>query len=60
MKITTDAANLLRKLVMLNRTENAPDSSENPAATRRDRVMALRKKLVEALNRESGHTRGLK
>jgi hypothetical protein len=59
MKMTTDAANLLRKLVLLSRTENAPDSSENPANTRVDRVMALRKKLVKALSKESDHTPSL-
>jgi len=56
MNITTNAANLLRKLVLLSRTENAPDSSENPTNTRGERVMALRKKLVEALRKESDHT----
>jgi len=46
-------------LVLLSRTENAPDSSENPANTRGDRVMALRKKLVEALRKKSDHTQSL-
>jgi hypothetical protein len=59
MNITTNAANLLRKLVLLSRTENAPDTSENPANTRGDRVMALRKKLVEALRKKSDHTQSL-
>jgi hypothetical protein len=59
MNITTNAANLLRKLVLLSRTENAPDSSENPANTRGDRVITLRKKLVEALRKESDHTPSL-
>ena len=59
MNLTTHAANLLRKLVLLSRTENAPDSSDNPANTRGDRVMALRKKLVEALEKESDHTPSL-
>jgi hypothetical protein len=59
MSITTSAANLLRKLVLLSRTENALDSCENPANTRGDRVMALRKKLVEALRKESDHTPSL-
>jgi hypothetical protein len=59
MNITTHASNLLRKLVLLSRTENAPDSSENPANTRGDRVITLRKKLVEALRKESDHTPSL-
>jgi hypothetical protein len=59
MNITTHASNLLRKLVLLSRTENAHDSSENPANTRGDRVITLRKKLVEALRKESDHTPSL-
>ncbi len=51
MKLTEETAKILRKLVQLNRTDGAPDTAENPTQTRANRVLDLRKKLVEAMDR---------
>ncbi len=51
MKLTEETAKILRKLVHLNRTDGAPDTAENPTETRANRVLDLRKKLVEAMDR---------
>lgn len=49
MKLTTSAVQLLRELTMLSRTERDPDSRENPLETRKERLLELRKRLVQAL-----------
>ena len=49
MKLNDDARKLLVRLALLNRTEGEPGSRENPLATRKQRVLSLRKRLVRAL-----------
>jgi hypothetical protein len=49
VKLTTEAIELLRSLMLLYRTEGHPDSAENPLETRKARVLELRKRLVQAL-----------
>ena len=51
MKLTAEANKLLRSLALLNRTDGDADSPENPAETRKSRLMELRKRLVEALSK---------
>lgn len=51
VKLTLEATKLLRRLVLLNRTEGHPDSPENPLLTRNLRLLELRKKLVQALSK---------
>ena len=49
MKLSGAAHKLLVRLALLNRTEGEPSSRENPAETRKQRVLLLRKQLVRAL-----------
>jgi hypothetical protein len=49
LELTTKAAELLRKLTLLSRTERDPDSREDPFETRKARLLELRKRLVHAL-----------
>jgi hypothetical protein len=53
VRFTIEVTDLLRRLVLLNRTHCHPDSSENPLETRTERVIELRKKLVAALGHRS-------
>ena len=53
MKLTLEAAELLRNLALLRRTESDVDSPANPAGTRKTRVLELRKRLVQALRMRS-------
>ena len=49
MKLTSEAMELLRSLLLLYRSEGHADSAENPLETRNARVLELRKRLVQAL-----------
>lgn len=53
MKLTIEAAELLRNLILLRRTESDVDTPANSAGTRKTRVLELRKKLVQALRLRS-------
>jgi hypothetical protein len=53
MPLNQEAAKLLKTLVRLIRTEGDPDTDHNPTESRKERVLELRKKLVEALGRRA-------
>ena len=51
-KLTPLVIDLLRSLLRLSRTSSSPDSHDNPVVSRPSRILDLRIKLVQALDRE--------
>jgi hypothetical protein len=50
MKSKIAVPDLMRRLLMLSRSEADADSPQNPVKTRESRALAIRKRLVKALS----------